>query len=180
MLKNPSKSVQLVLEEPLICQKLILLLENTNLVIRGKGILACYLLISKNPNILQIFAEHKFFINLDKLNSHSFKYVICCLHHLVFFIEELSPSLLKIVQEEFNNLKNVSNEAGNSFQDLSELDLGNKVNLNGNFNILNVIFQICNTQCLKEKVIDQYFLKMIFAYLDYCNNTSPKMVFINY
>jgi hypothetical protein len=81
-------------------QTLVTMLDNTQVVIRGKAVLALLLLIKVNTKSLIYLSETKYFVYLDKLERDNYKYVQQCLFHLMELMEETLPNLIKIIQED--------------------------------------------------------------------------------
>ena len=80
------------------------LMEHSSIVIRGKSLLTFLLLFKMNSAWLALVAEHKFYPILDRLLRDNFKYVQFCLVCLMEGVQELIPSFLAQIREEFDVL----------------------------------------------------------------------------
>lgn len=177
---------QLLNEEKNLIPSIVILLENTNLVIRGKTILTILLILKIETKWIEILSETKFFIALEKLMKDNYKYVQYCLHHIIIVFDELVPFILKQIETEFLKSNAISSDSqDNSYFDnqkkidLSPMNTGSKINykgLNGNLNYLNTIFQICNTQLLKMRYINVNFIDTVFKFWEYyCNSNKTQI-----
>lgn len=79
---------------------LIALLEHSEVVIRGKSLLIFMLLVKLNTRWLAKACEGKFFPLLDRLTRDNYKYIQCCLHHLVDTLTETTHLILQNAAEE--------------------------------------------------------------------------------
>lgn len=71
------------------------LIENTQIVLRGKTLLTYLLMFKMNPTWFVIAIELDFYKNIDKLLRDNFKYVQCCLLCMIEQVAEMQPSLIK-------------------------------------------------------------------------------------
>ncbi|CAG9323861.1 unnamed protein product [Blepharisma stoltei] len=78
---------------------LVGLLENTGIVIRGKALLAIMFIVKHSAENLLTLGKTRFYQFLDRLARDSYKYVQCCLHHLLDSIAESSMNIIKMALE---------------------------------------------------------------------------------
>lgn len=88
-------------EEALFHQSLSKLIENSQIVIRGKSLLTYLLLFKMNPIWFVVAIELDLYKNIDKLLRDNFKYVQCCLLCMIESVAELIPSLITQCQDAF-------------------------------------------------------------------------------
>jgi hypothetical protein len=69
---------------------LVKLLEHPGIVVRGKTLLVFMFLFNHNSRWMLKVSENKFYQILDRMTRDSFKYVQCCLHHLLDTITEIT------------------------------------------------------------------------------------------
>jgi serine/threonine-protein kinase ULK4 len=79
---------------------LVALLEHAEVVIRGKSLLVLKFLVKLNTRWLMKASEGKFFPLLDRLSRDNYKYVQCCLHHLIDTLTEATHLILQNAAEE--------------------------------------------------------------------------------
>ena len=89
-------------EESVFHTALSKLIENSQIVIRGKSLLTYLLLFKMNPIWFVIAIELDLYKNIDKLLRDNFKYVQCCLLCMIEKVAELIPSLITQCSEAFN------------------------------------------------------------------------------
>ena len=157
-----NKAHQALIEEKGVLPSLMLLLEHSSIVIRGKALLAFYLLFRLNLRWLMVLAENKFISILDRLTRDNYKYVQCCLANVVELIVELIPIILKNILEELTKMKQQSESNSTLIESNSNKDLHKSSSLL----YLPMILNVMNSQLLKSKVFTQNFLMTIFNIFD--------------
>ena len=80
------------------------LIENQQIVLRGKTLLTYLLLFKMNPVWFVIAVELDFYRNIDKLLRDNFKYVQCCLLCMIESVAEMCPNLISQVTEAFSKM----------------------------------------------------------------------------
>ena len=80
------------------------LIENQQIVLRGKCLLSYLLLFKMNPTWFVIAIELDFYRNIDKLLRDNFKYVQCCLLCMIETVAEMCPNLINSVNDAFKKL----------------------------------------------------------------------------
>mmetsp|Transcript_8196 Transcript_8196/g.16118 ORF Transcript_8196/g.16118 Transcript_8196/m.16118 type:complete len:1213 (+) Transcript_8196:4271-7909(+) len=79
---------------------LVGLFENNEVVIRGKSLLVFMFLVKLNTRWLSKACEGKFFPLIERMSRDNYKYVQCCLHHLVEALTEITHLILQNAAEE--------------------------------------------------------------------------------
>lgn len=77
------------------------MIENSQIVIRGKALLTYLLLFKMNPTWFAIAIDMDFYKGIDKLLRDNFKYVQCCLLCMIESVAEICPTLITQCQEAF-------------------------------------------------------------------------------
>ena len=88
-------------DEALFHSALSKLIENQQIVIRGKSLLTFLLLFKMNPSWFVIAVDLEFYRNIDKLLRDNFKYVQCCLLCMIESVSEMCPTLINHVSDAF-------------------------------------------------------------------------------
>ena len=105
----------------------------------------------------------------------NYKYVNCCLLHVVQTIEDKIPSILAILEEEIIKLSKETDE--NLKYNWEEDNLNGMPKLKGNLGLMNVLYHVLNSQLLKTKVVTTSTLTILFRFIDYCDSCKTnKMV----
>lgn len=154
---NANKAYTFLAEEKALVPGLIGLLDHSSsVVIRGKALLAFYLMFKINLKWTMVLAENKFGPLLDKLKE-STKYIEYCLIHLVDILTEIIPTVGKNIASELKRLKqqNDDPEAVASREQINYLTL------------LPTIMGVFNSSLLRNKIITKSFLQTIFSIYDY-------------
>jgi serine/threonine-protein kinase ULK4 len=99
----PPRLSSTLLEDRGFFPALTALLEHSEVVIRGKSLLVLMFLVKTNPRWLVKAGEGKFFPMLDRLTRDSYKYVQCCLHHLLETLTEVTQLILQNAAEEVSH-----------------------------------------------------------------------------
>jgi len=99
-----NKCYALLAEEKTLIPHLISLLDHSSLVIRGKCLLSFYLLFKTNLKWMMALSEPKFGPLLDRLNRDAYRYVQCCLIHLLDLVTELIPIILTHIEDELMDI----------------------------------------------------------------------------
>ena len=170
-----SKSTAVLNEEKSFFSSLMGLLEHSSIVIRGKCLLTFCLLFKVNLKWLAILQENKFVTFIDRLSRDNYKYIQCCLLHLVETVAEIVPMILKNIIDELNKLKS-QNMGVQATESLTPKE-SNKSFLN----FLPIIISAMNSQTVKNRVMmSADFLPTIINIFDEIENSpSPKIVYNN-
>ena len=87
-------------EDRQFLSNIILLLENSAIVVRGKALLVSYFIVKSNTKSLIKLSELKFFNILEKLVRDSYKYVQNCMCHLLECLGETALQGLKTLYDD--------------------------------------------------------------------------------
>ena len=105
-----NRSYTFLAEEKALIPTLISLFDSPSVVIRGKVLLTFYLMFKTNLKWMVSLNESKFSHMIDKIGRDNYKYVQCCLIHLLELMTELVPIIQKQIVEELGRLGTSSNQ----------------------------------------------------------------------
>lgn len=162
---NANKAYTFLAEEKSLLPSLINLLDHSSVVIRGKTLLAFYLMFETNLKWMLVLAENKFAPLLDKLKD-SHKYVDCCLVHLVDLIVTLVPRILKNIAEGLKKLKQMDDS------DPEALPPKEQINY---LELLPMILGVMSSSILRNKIVNSNFLMTMFNIYDYSENLKDSI-----
>ena len=101
-LTNPyPKLNDVLMEEPKFKEAMSNLIENSNIVIKGKWILTILLLFKMDPHWIILVDEFKFYSICDRMSRDYSKYIQYCLLCLIDGVLELIPKILGIIKKDF-------------------------------------------------------------------------------
>ena len=162
-----SKAYALLGDEKALIPSLLSLLDNSSVVVRGKAILSFYLMFKTNLKWMMAISENKFGPLIDKLSRDTYKYVQCCLIHLVDLIAELIPIIQKNIQEELNKIKQKEDpkfEASTSPKEYKNY-----------LSLMPIILGVMNSSLLRNKIINNNFLMTMFNIYDLSELTKNSL-----
>jgi hypothetical protein len=152
-----TKTYTLLAEEKALMPGLLALLDNSNPITRGKALLTFYLMFKINLKWMMIMSENKFTTHIDKLGRDQFKYVQCCLIHVLDLVGELVPLIQKHIQEDLTRMKK---DDGANDGTVSPKQHTNYLNL------MPLILGVMNSSFLRNKIVTQNFLITMFEIYD--------------
>ena len=148
-------------EEALFQTALAKLIENPQIVIRGKSLLTYLLLFKMNPTWFVIAIEMDLYKNIDKLLRDNFKYVQCCLLCLIESISEMVPTLIQQCSEAFHltleNNGTLPNEKGSNpslgVRNVLQKSKSEYSALRGNQLLMLAFFEMLKSSSFKQKLV---------------------------
>lgn len=150
---------------------IVTLLENQNLVIRGKSLLTVALLLKNFP--LQWFTlflnDKKLIILLTRLIKDNYKYVQYGLMHFIDQMNVTIPIILNIIEEDLTYAINMG--------DTTELDVDPIVeaviqkrnefkNVRGHMTLISLLLNVATNQLMKARVVSEEFLESMARLLN--------------
>lgn len=158
-----SKVYTTLAEESSLIPSLIGLLDHSAVVIRGKCLLTFYLMFKTNLKWMMALSENKFGTVLDRLSRDAYRYVQCCLIHLLDLVTDLIPIILKNVEDELTGLKK---KAG------SQDEEGTKEYVPNYLGLMPIILGVMNSLLLRNKIVNNTFLLTMFKIYDLSEDTK--------
>jgi len=149
------------------------LIENNQIVLRGKTLLTYLLLFKMNPSWFVIAIELDFYKNIDKLLRDNFKYVMCCLLCMIETVAKMVPSLINTCLDAFKQALENNGTLPNQEAPLS-VGLRNVVNSNkgefkhlrGDLLLMLSFHEMLKSSSFKQKVVKDSFIEMLAFVID--------------
>ena len=138
------------------------LIENTQIVIRGKTLLTYLLLFKMNPMWFVIAIELDFYKNIDKLLRDNFKYVQCCLLCMIETVSEMTPTLVTQCQDAFKSaLENKGNlppseanaDLSLGIRAVTQRNKGEFSNMRGGLLLMLAFHEMLKSSSFKQKIV---------------------------
>lgn len=180
-LTNPyPKLNDTLMEEPKFKEAMSSLLENSNIVIKGKSILTILLLFKMNPHWIILVDEFKFYNTCDRMSRDYSKYIQYCLLCLIDGVIELLPKIIALIRSDFSvYIKNVKCFEGQKETTLSRLikEASVKVKpnkagaLDGNLILTVAVFVLLKSTVFKNKI----FIKDLIVFIGVTLEHSEKL-----
>jgi serine/threonine-protein kinase ULK4 len=134
---------------------LVSLLEHSAIIVRGKALLVFLLLFRQNARWMISVSDLRFYSIIDKLQRDSYKYVQCCLHHLVDIMVEIAVLVVRNVQDELSRPSETGKNA---------------------CSLLPIVFFIVSTQSTRSKVAYSSFVKSLASLVVLFQKLKPEHV----
>jgi len=118
-----------------------------------------------NLKWMMAIAENKFATLLDKLSRDSYRYVQCCLIHLLDLVTELIPIILSNIKEELSSLikkHEMNNDGSHSPKEYV-------TNYTG---LMPIILGVMNSSLLRKEIVKTQFLLTMFEIYDLSEATK--------
>jgi hypothetical protein len=180
-LTNPyPKLNDTLMEEPKFKEAMSSLLENTNIVIKGKSILTILLLFKMNPHWIILVDEFKFYTTCDRMSRDYSKYIQYCLLCLIDGVIELLPKIISQITHDFSayikNQKVFDNQKETTLSRLvneaSKKIKPNKADeLPGNLILTVAVFVLLKSTVFKNKI----FIKDLIVFIGVILEHSEKI-----
>lgn len=172
-------------EEQFFHAALSKLIENSQIVIRGKSLLTYLLLFKMNPMWFVIAIELDLYKNIDKLLRDNFKYVQCCLLCMIESVAEMVPSLINHCSEAFRLALENNGELPVDKNTNPSLAIRNVLNKNkneysalrGNLLLMLAFLEMLKSSSFKQKLVKPAFIEMLAAIIeksDQCQSLQMK------
>ena len=156
-------------DEALFQQALSKLIENSQIVIRGKSLLTYLLLFKMNPIWFVIAIELDLYKNIDKLLRDNFKYVQCCLLCMIETVAEMCPNLITQCSEAFQQALENNGELPNDSSTNPRLGIRNVLqksktefkDLRGNLLLMLAFHEMLKSSSFKQKLVKPPFIELL-------------------
>ena len=150
------------------------MIENSQIVIRGKSLLTYLLLFKMNPNWFVIAIELDLFKNIDKLLRDNFKYVQCCLLCMIESVSEMCPNLINQCSDAFRLALENNGELPNDKSINYSLGIRNVLQksktefgaLRGNLLLMLAFHEMLKSSSFKQKLVKGPFIEMLANVID--------------
>lgn len=170
-LTNPyPKLNESLMDEPKFKESMSFLLENSNIVIKGKAILTILLLFKMSPQWIILVDEFKFYTTCDRMSKDYSKYIQYCLLCLIDGVLELMPKVLSLIKKDFTAYVNDQSVFDNP-EDTSlarimreatrKIKPNKSENLHGNMVLVIGVYDLLKSQLFKNKIISKDLIVLI-------------------
>lgn len=164
-----------LMEEPKFREAMSGLLENSNIVVKGKAILTILLLFKMNPHWIILVDEFKFYTTCDRMSRDYSKYIQYCLLCLIDGVLELMPKILGIIKKDFTKYTNDQHAFDDSEDTViarvmkeatRKIKPNKSENLHGGMVLIVAIFDLLKSQLFKNKIISKELIVLIGMVLE--------------
>ena len=174
-------------DEQLFHSALSKLIENSQIVIRGKALLTYLLMFKMNPIWFVIAIELDLYKNIDKLLRDNFKYVQCCLLCMIESVSEMCPSLITQCSEAFrlaleNNGEIPADKANNpslAVRTVLQKSKSEYPALRGNLLLMLAFHEMLKSSSFKQKLVKPPFIELLASIIeksDQCQTDQLKQL----